>query len=93
VWSGGFGSFLLGMDRKTADKTSTANVPGSNISEPTLGRTMAFFFLVSFVGLLVIVPMRKVRTLALTDRSTIITHQTTGHPSTLTTPARPANRP
>jgi len=47
------------MDRKTAD------VPGSNISEPTLGRTMAFFFLVSFVGLLVIVPMRKVRMLCL----------------------------
>ena len=57
--SGGFGSYLLGMDRKTAD------VPGSNISEPTLGRTMAFFFLVSFVGLLVIVPMRKVRMLCL----------------------------
>jgi len=44
--------------RETAEKTSTAN-----ISEPTLGRTMAFFFLVSFVGLLVIVPMRKVRRL------------------------------
>jgi hypothetical protein len=51
------------MDRKTADETSTANIPGSNISEPTLARTMAFFFLVSFVGLLVIVPMRKVRML------------------------------
>jgi hypothetical protein len=49
------------MDRETAEKTSTANSPGANISEPTLGRTMAFFFLVSFAGLLVIVPMRKVR--------------------------------
>jgi len=84
------------MDRKTADKTSTANVPGSNISEPTLGRTMAFFFLVSFVGLLVIVPMRKVCThaLPLIDQPSIITHQTTEHRSTLITyTGRPANRP
>jgi hypothetical protein len=51
------------MDRETAEKTSTATIPGANISEPTLGRMMAFFFLVSFVGLLVIVPMRKVRRL------------------------------
>lgn len=50
------------MDRETAEKTSTANIGGANISEPTLGRMMAFLFLVSFVGLLVIVPMRKVRT-------------------------------
>lgn len=55
------------MDRETAEKTSTANSPGANISEPTLGRTMAFFFLVSFAGLLVIVPMRKVRRQALTN--------------------------
>nr|CAB3478742.1 unnamed protein product [Digitaria exilis] len=48
------------MDRKTAENTATASVQGANTSEPTLGRVMAFLFLVSFVGLLVIVPMRKV---------------------------------
>lgn len=60
--AGGFGSYLLAMDRRTAEKTSTADIGGANVTEPSLGRTMAFFFLVSFVGLLAIVPMRKVRT-------------------------------
>ncbi|PUZ54145.1 hypothetical protein GQ55_5G106500 [Panicum hallii var. hallii] len=77
TYSGGFGSYLLGMDRKTADETSTANIPGSNISEPTLARTMAFFFLVSFVGLLVIVPMRK--TMIIRHRLTFPSGSATAH--------------
>ncbi|CAD6229264.1 unnamed protein product [Miscanthus lutarioriparius] len=77
TYSGGFGSYLLGMDRETAEKTSTANIPGANISEPTLGRTMAFFFLVSFVGLLVIVPMRK--TMIIRHRLTFPSGSATAH--------------
>ena len=49
------------MDRRTADKTSTADIGGANVTEPSLGRTMAFFFLVSFVGPISVVPMRKVK--------------------------------
>ncbi|CAL4953835.1 unnamed protein product [Urochloa decumbens] len=77
TYSGGFGSYLLGMDKKTAEKTSTANIPDGNISEPTLGRTMAFFFLVSFVGLLVIVPMRK--TMIIRHRLTFPSGSATAH--------------
>jgi hypothetical protein len=66
--SGGFGSYLLAMDRRTAERTSTEDFGGANVTEPSIGRTMAFFFLVSFVGLLAIVPMRKVRVLAPADQ-------------------------
>ena len=61
LFLGGFGSYLLAMDRKTAEKTSTGDDSSASVSEPEFGRMMAFFFLVSFVGLLAIVPMRKVR--------------------------------
>ncbi|WVZ68312.1 hypothetical protein U9M48_017270 [Paspalum notatum var. saurae] len=77
TYSGGFGSYLLGMDRKTAENTSTGNITGANTSEPTLGRTMAFFFLVSFVGLLVIVPMRK--TMIIRHRLTFPSGSATAH--------------
>lgn len=74
------------MDRKTAEKTSTATIPDANISEPTLGRTMAFFFLISFVGLLAIVPMRKVRT-------PLINHHQFGEQTMIIPDVPPANRP
>ncbi|XP_062205674.1 probable metal-nicotianamine transporter YSL18 [Phragmites australis] len=77
TYSGGFGSYLLAMDRRTAEKTSTADATGANVSEPTLGRTMAFFFLVSFVGLLAIVPMRK--TMIIRHRLTFPSGTATAH--------------
>ncbi|KAL6853742.1 hypothetical protein ACP4OV_019771 [Aristida adscensionis] len=76
--SGGYGSYLLAMDRRTAEKTSTADIGGgSNVSEPTLGRMMAFSFLVSFVGLLAIVPMRK--TMIISHRLTFPSGSATAH--------------
>ncbi|KAK3162362.1 hypothetical protein QOZ80_1BG0088680 [Eleusine coracana subsp. coracana] len=75
--SGGFGSYLLAMDRRTAEKTSTADIGGANVTEPSLGRTMAFFFLISFVGLLAIVPMRK--TMIVRHRLTFPSGSATAH--------------
>ncbi|TVU02361.1 hypothetical protein EJB05_52146 [Eragrostis curvula] len=75
--SGGFGSYLLAMDRRTAEKTSTADLAGPNVTEPSVGRTMAFFFLVSFVGLLAIVPMRK--TMIIRHRLTFPSGSATAH--------------
>jgi hypothetical protein len=48
------------MDHRTAEKINTGEFVGKNVSEPTMPRMMAYYFLVSFVGLLAIVPMRKV---------------------------------
>ncbi|KAL6614236.1 hypothetical protein ACP70R_036506 [Stipagrostis hirtigluma subsp. patula] len=75
--SGGYGSYLLAMDRRTAEKTSTLDVGGANVSEPTLGRMVAFSFLVSFVGLLAIVPMRK--TMIIRHRLTFPSGSATAH--------------
>ena len=50
------------MDHRTAEKINTGEVNGRNVSEPTLPRIMAFYFLISFVGILAIIPMRKVPT-------------------------------
>lgn len=60
--TGGFGSYLLGLNKKTyelAGVDTEGNVPGS-YKEPGFGWMTAFLFTVSFVGLLVLVPLRKV---------------------------------
>ncbi|EEE55617.1 hypothetical protein OsJ_03951 [Oryza sativa Japonica Group] len=77
TYSGGFGSYLLAMDRKTAEKTSTGDDSSASVSEPEFGRMMAFFFLVSFVGLLAIVPMRK--TMIIRHRLTFPSGSATAH--------------
>jgi hypothetical protein len=59
------------MDHRTAEKINTGDVVGKNVSEPTFARMMAFYFLISFVGLLAIVPMRKVCTTVRPCRSKI----------------------
>uniref|UniRef100_A0A6V7QTP8 Uncharacterized protein n=1 Tax=Ananas comosus var. bracteatus TaxID=296719 RepID=A0A6V7QTP8_ANACO len=59
---GGFGSYLLGLNKKTyelAGVDTEGNVPGS-YKEPGFGWMTAFLFTVSFVGLLVLVPLRKI---------------------------------
>lgn len=59
---GGFGSYLLGLNRRTYEQAgvdSEGNNPGS-IKEPGIGWMMCFLFVSCFVGLLALVPLRKI---------------------------------
>ncbi|RAL46349.1 hypothetical protein DM860_015342 [Cuscuta australis] len=59
---GGFGSYLLGLNKKTYEQAgidTVGNVPGSH-KEPKLDWIIGFLFVVSFVGLLALVPLRKI---------------------------------
>ncbi|XP_044967356.1 probable metal-nicotianamine transporter YSL16 [Hordeum vulgare subsp. vulgare] len=61
-FGGGFGSFLLGLDKKTYELSGVntpGNVPGS-YKEPGIGWMMGFLLAISFVGLLTLLPLRKV---------------------------------
>lgn len=61
-FAGGFGSYLLGLDRKTYEQAgidTEGNTPGST-KEPGIGWMTGFLFVSSFVGLLALVPLRKV---------------------------------
>ncbi|KMZ58473.1 Yellow stripe 1A transporter [Zostera marina] len=58
---GGFGSYLLGLNKKTYEQAGVdteGNSPGS-YKEPGIGWMTTFLFIVSFVGLLALVPLRK----------------------------------
>ncbi|KAI3924566.1 hypothetical protein MKX01_038006 [Papaver californicum] len=58
---GGFGSYLLGLSKKTYEQVgvnTTGNCPGS-YKEPGVGWMTAFLFVTSFVGLLALIPLRK----------------------------------
>ncbi|XP_052187515.1 metal-nicotianamine transporter YSL3-like [Diospyros lotus] len=60
--AGGFGSFLLGLNRKTYEQAGVhteGNPPGSH-KEPGIGWMTGFLFVVSFVGLTALVPLRKI---------------------------------
>ncbi|XP_074291780.1 metal-nicotianamine transporter YSL3-like [Silene latifolia] len=62
AYGGGFGSYLLGLNKKTYEQAGVdteGNVPGST-KEPGLGWMTAFLFVSTFVGLLALVPLRKV---------------------------------
>lgn len=59
AFSGGFGTYILGMSKKIAEGFDEAKT-SINVEEPSLGRIIAFLFLVSFVGLFSIVPLRKI---------------------------------
>uniref|UniRef100_A0ACD5V5W7 Uncharacterized protein n=1 Tax=Avena sativa TaxID=4498 RepID=A0ACD5V5W7_AVESA len=59
AFSGGFGSYLFGMSETIAKQATEAN-DALNIKNPELGWMIGFLFLVSFVGLFALVPMRKV---------------------------------
>lgn len=64
---GGFGSYLLGLNKKTyelAGTDSVGNTAGS-YKEPGIGWMTTYLFIVSFVGLLVLVPLRKVFALSI----------------------------
>ncbi|XP_047319416.1 metal-nicotianamine transporter YSL3-like [Impatiens glandulifera] len=60
---GGFGSFLLALDKKTYELTggssSEGNSPGS-YKDPEIGWMIGFLFLVCFIGLFVLIPLRKI---------------------------------
>ncbi len=70
LFTGGFGSYLLGMDQKTHDQvvstsaTSGAPVielPGNQlVKNPALGWMIGFLITVSFLGIFSIVALRKV---------------------------------
>ncbi|KAJ6418899.1 hypothetical protein OIU84_002133 [Salix udensis] len=61
IVGGGFGSYLLGLNRKTYEQAGVdteGNTPGST-KEPGIGWMTGFLFVSSFVGLLALVPLRK----------------------------------
>ncbi|CAI0397538.1 unnamed protein product [Linum tenue] len=60
--AGGFGSYLLGLNRKTYEQAGV-NSEGNNprsVKEPGIGWMTGFLFISSFVGLLALVPLRKI---------------------------------
>ncbi|EEF36487.1 probable metal-nicotianamine transporter YSL7 [Ricinus communis] len=59
AFSGGFGSYLFGMSEVVAKQSTEANTAG-NIKNPSLGWMIGFLFVVSFLGLFSVVPLRKI---------------------------------
>nr|GMC98968.1 probable metal-nicotianamine transporter YSL7 [Ipomoea batatas] len=56
---GGFGSYLFGMSSVVAKQSTEANNV-QNIKEPSLAWMIGFLFVVSFLGLFSVVPLRKI---------------------------------
>ncbi|EOA33704.1 hypothetical protein CARUB_v10019889mg [Capsella rubella] len=59
AFSGGFGSYLFGMSDVIAKQSAEAN-SAMNIKNPHLGWMIGFLFVVSFLGLFSVVPLRKI---------------------------------
>ncbi|XP_043715767.1 probable metal-nicotianamine transporter YSL7 isoform X2 [Telopea speciosissima] len=59
AFSGGFGNYLFGMSEAIAKQSSDAN-EAQNIKNPSLGWMIGFLFVVSFLGLFSVVPLRKI---------------------------------
>ncbi|XP_068639258.1 probable metal-nicotianamine transporter YSL7 [Aristolochia californica] len=59
AFSGGFGGYILGMSPKIAAQADDGNTP-NNVKELSLGWLIGFLFVVSFVGLFSIVPLRRI---------------------------------
>ena len=60
--AGGFVSYLLALNRRTYEQAGVdteGNTPGSH-KEPGVGWMTGFLFATCFVGLLALVPLRKV---------------------------------
>ncbi|KAF2290580.1 hypothetical protein GH714_014517 [Hevea brasiliensis] len=57
--AGGFGSYLFAMSEAVA-KQSTESNAARNIKNPSLGWMIGFLFVVSFLGLFSVVPLRKI---------------------------------
>jgi len=61
--AGGFGSFLLGLNKRTYEQSGGSSTPGNapaSYKEPAIGWMMGFLLSVCFVGLLTLLPIRKV---------------------------------
>ncbi|XP_076954975.1 putative metal-nicotianamine transporter YSL7 [Bidens hawaiensis] len=59
AFSGGFGSYLFGMSEVIAKQSNKDNA-AENIKNPSLGWLIGFLFVVSFLGLFSVVPLRKI---------------------------------
>ncbi|KAL1833501.1 hypothetical protein ACET3Z_003152 [Daucus carota] len=59
AFSGGFGSYLFGMSDIVAKQSTEANA-AQNIKNPQLHWMIGFLFVVSFLGLFSVVPLRKI---------------------------------
>ncbi|WOL09784.1 putative metal-nicotianamine transporter YSL12 [Canna indica] len=58
AFSGGFGTYLFGMSSSVSSQTTELN-DADNIKDPKLGWMIGFMFIVSFLGLFSLVPLRK----------------------------------
>lgn len=61
AFSGGFGSYLIAMDRQSYENVGTGT-PGNrpeDVFEPSLARTIPYMFCISFVGIFMLVQLRK----------------------------------
>ncbi|KAL3845051.1 hypothetical protein ACJIZ3_002454 [Penstemon smallii] len=59
AFSGGFGSYLFGMSETIAKQSTEAN-DSQNVKNPSLLWMIGFLFVVSFLGLFSVVPLRKI---------------------------------
>lgn len=59
LWAGGFGNYLFGMSSKIASQAAEAN-DSDNIKDPSLGWMIGYMFIIGFLGLFSLVPLRKV---------------------------------
>ncbi|KAJ6393446.1 hypothetical protein OIU77_022824 [Salix suchowensis] len=59
---GGFASYLLGLNRKTYELSgvNTEGNSSNSVKEPGFGWMCGYLFLVCFVGLFVLIPLRKI---------------------------------
>ncbi|KQJ83860.1 probable metal-nicotianamine transporter YSL9-like isoform X1 [Brachypodium distachyon] len=58
--AGGFGSYLLGLNKKTYEMAGVDMEGNVGHKEPRIGWMIGFLLTVSFVGILALVPLRKV---------------------------------
>ncbi|XP_051218470.1 probable metal-nicotianamine transporter YSL9 [Lolium perenne] len=58
--AGGFGSYLLGLSKKTYEAAGTDIEGNVGWKEPGIGWMTGYLFAVSFVGILALVPLRKI---------------------------------
>jgi hypothetical protein len=56
--AGGFGSYILAMSEKISEQSGEVRDEDS-IKNPSLGWMIGFLFIISFLGLFSVVPLRK----------------------------------
>ncbi|KAF7004837.1 hypothetical protein CFC21_020009 [Triticum aestivum] len=59
AFSGGFGSYMFGMSERISEQSGEVRDEDS-IKNPSLGWMIGFLFIVSFLGLFSVVPLRKI---------------------------------